>query len=149
MVYDHTIDSSSFFGLTLFGVLPHDDTRVQRFKTIVEERLCVASSGGCGYVRYEGDQYYTASDTNTPNPWIVCTMWMAQYVIKAATKKQDLVRALELLEWASRTATKSGILAEQVHPRSGEHLSTAPLVWSHAEFVVTVDDYLEKYNALI
>jgi GH15 family glucan-1,4-alpha-glucosidase len=40
------------------------------------------------------------------------------------------------------------VLAEQMHPQTGEHLSTAPLIWSHAEFVITVDDYIKKYNEL-
>jgi GH15 family glucan-1,4-alpha-glucosidase len=27
---------------------------------------------------------------------------------------------------------------------TGAHLSTTPLIWSHAEFVTTVDEYLKK-----
>lgn len=146
--FDHTVDSSSFFGLFHFGVLDHNDPRLKAFKTVIDSRLCVSTRDGCAYVRYEGDQYYTAKDTNVPNPWIVCSLWMAQYEIKAAQKRQDLVRALKLMQWASLTASGTGVLSEQVHPYSYEHLSASPLVWSHAEYVITVDEYIKKHQAL-
>jgi len=146
--YDHTIDSSSFFGLILFGVIETDDPKITNFKKIVDDKLFVGEGSDGGYVRYENDQYYAAKDTNVPNPWIVCTLWMAQYEIKKAKSRKELTSALEKLEWASRTASKSGILAEQIHPISKAPLSTAPLVWSHAEFVITIDEYLKKYRSL-
>ncbi len=146
--YDHTIDSSSFFGLILFNVLEIDDPRVASFKKIIDSKLFVGSGIDGGYVRYENDQYYTAKDTQVPNPWIVCTLWMAQYEIKKAKNKKELTPALEMLQWAQSTASKSGIMAEQIHPVTKAPLSTAPLVWSHAEFVITVDEYLKKYRAL-
>ncbi len=148
LFYDHTIDSSSLHGLLLFGVLTNTDPRIVRFSKIIDEKLCVQTKTGCGYVRYEGDQYYTATDTNTPNPWLPCTMWRAQHIIAAATSKQELVPALTLIEWVATTATPSGILSEQVHPRTHEPLSASPLVWSHAEFVIAIDDYLEKLKTL-
>jgi len=40
------------------------------------------------------------------------------------------------------------MLSEQVDPNSGAPLSVAPLTWSHAEFVVTVDDYVKKLDKL-
>jgi GH15 family glucan-1,4-alpha-glucosidase len=40
------------------------------------------------------------------------------------------------------------MLSEQVDPNSGVPLSVAPLTWSHAEFVVTVDDYVRKLERL-
>jgi len=40
------------------------------------------------------------------------------------------------------------VLPEQIHPITGEHLSVAPLTWSHAMVVAVVNDYLEKYEAL-
>jgi GH15 family glucan-1,4-alpha-glucosidase len=39
-------------------------------------------------------------------------------------------------------------MPEQVHPETGEPLSVAPLTWSHAEFVATVLNYLEKKQSL-
>ena len=146
--YDRTIDSSSFFGLILFGVLDIDDERVVQFKKIIDEKLFVGSGSDGGYVRYENDRYYTAPDTGTPNPWIVCTLWMAQYAIRIAKTRRELTPALEMLLWAHSTASKSGILAEQIHPLTKAPLSTAPLVWSHSEYVITLDEYLKKYRSL-
>ena len=73
---------------------------------------------------------------------------MAQYHILVAKKLSDLKRPYEILQWTCAHATKGGVLPEQIHPHTGEHLSTAPLIWSHAELVVTVDDYLRKYKQL-
>lgn len=148
LFFDHTIDSSSLHGLVQFGVLDYTDPRIATFAKIVDEKLCVQTEHGCGYVRYEGDQYYTAADTNTPNPWLPCTLWRAQQIIAVAKSKQDLVAALGLIEWATTTASPSGILAEQVHPHTHEPLSASPLVWSHAEYVIAVDEYLKKFKIL-
>jgi hypothetical protein len=38
----------------------------------------------------------------------------------------------------------SGVLAEQVHPYTNQPLSVSPLTWSHAAFVTTVLEYLNK-----
>ena len=60
----------------------------------------------------------------------------------------DLKEPLELLEWTCSHATTGGVLAEQMHPNTRVHLSTAPLVWSHAEYVLAVDAYLKKVKEL-
>jgi oligosaccharide amylase len=145
--YDKTIDISSFFGPVYFGIVDPGDARVKRaFKTI-ESTLRVHTQSD-GYMRYAGDSYYRLNETGTPNPWVITTLWVAQYHIMIAKKVGDLKRAYELLEWTCAHATKSGVLAEQIHPNTGEHLSTAPLIWSHAEFVITVDEYIKKYKEL-
>ncbi len=142
-VRDLTLDMSSFFGPLYFVVVEPDDERVTRMFAAVEERLRVADASE-GYVRYEGDNYYTMHDAGSPNPWVVTTMWVAQYHIMRAKKPSDLKRAYEMLEWTASHATEGGVLAEQMHPHTRAHVSTAPLVWSHAEFVLTVHAYLEK-----
>jgi GH15 family glucan-1,4-alpha-glucosidase len=40
------------------------------------------------------------------------------------------------------------MLPEQINPFSGEPISVSPLVWSHAEFVIAVCEYLEKHKIL-
>jgi len=147
LVYDKTIDISSFFGPVYFGVLSAGDERIQKCYATVKEKLCVHSTGQ-GYIRYVGDNYYKQHNAETPNPWVIATLWMAQYYIISAESVEDLSRAYDILEWTHKHATPSGVLAEQMNPHTGEHLSTAPLVWSHAEFVVTVDEYLKKHAEL-
>ncbi len=113
----------------------------------IDERLMVRGESK-GYVRYEGDAYYRMQDADSPNPWVICTLWIARYRIQKAEKLADLKSALELLEWTVSHATESGVLAEQMHPHTRVHLSTAPLVWSHAEYVLTVRAYLDKVEVL-
>ncbi len=145
--YDMTVDTSSFYGPLFFGVVDVDDPRIERAKQVVDERLMVTGESK-GYVRYENDRYYRMHDASTPNPWVITTLWMAEYFIMKAKQLKDLKPALELLEWTASHATKSGVLAEQMHPRTREHLSTAPLIWSHAEYVLAVNAYLKKVAEL-
>lgn len=146
-VYDHTIDLSSFFGPLYFGVIDPEDERVEKAAQVIEDTLRVHSQSE-GYVRYEKDNYYTMQEAGSPNPWVITTLWMAQYHIMKAKKLSELKRPMEILEWTCSHATKGGVLPEQIHPHTGEHLSTAPLVWSHAELVITVDDYIKKHQEL-
>jgi len=146
-VKNMTIDMSSFFGPVYFGVVEPHDPRVRKALQTIEDRLRVDSKT-TGYVRYEGDTYYTLQDTGTPNPWVITTLWMAQYHIMCSESLKGLEEAYKILEWTCAHATKSGVLAEQMHPHTGEHLSTAPLTWSHAEYVITVDEYLKKHAEL-
>jgi GH15 family glucan-1,4-alpha-glucosidase len=145
--YDDTIDTSSLYGLIEFEVFDIDDPKIKTSANTVADKLQVDASSK-GYVRYQNDGYYRMRDAESPNPWVITTLWMAQYVIKKAKKHSDLKEALDLLLWTSSHATTGGVLAEQMHPNTREHLSTAPLVWSHAEYVRTVHAYLDKVKEL-
>jgi GH15 family glucan-1,4-alpha-glucosidase len=39
-------------------------------------------------------------------------------------------------------------LAEQLDPHSGKPISATPLLWSHAEFVLVVTEYMNKHQEL-
>jgi GH15 family glucan-1,4-alpha-glucosidase len=141
--YDRVIDTSSLHGLLFFRVFDFDDKKIISMVKAVEEKLQVHGNSK-GFVRYERDGYYRMHDAASPNPWVICTLWVARYYIQAAQSPADLAYPLQLLEWTCSHATNSGVLAEQMHPDTREKLSTAPLVWSHSEFVLTVQAYLEK-----
>ncbi|MGI8494025.1 MAG: glycoside hydrolase family 15 protein, partial [Pyrinomonadaceae bacterium] len=81
------------------------------------------------------------------NGWFICTLWLADYRIAIAEKPEDLRGALEIIEWTTKRALQSGVLAEQVHPVDGSPLSVAPLTWSHSTFVATVRNYLKKLKS--
>ncbi len=147
LIFDRTLDTSSFYGLIYFNVFDIDDPKITQSAKTVQARLQVHSNSK-GYIRYENDGYYRMRDADTPNPWVITTLWMAQYLIKKATKPAHLKEPLELLEWTCSHATTGGVLAEQMHPNTRVHLSTAPLTWSHAEYVLTVDAYLKKAKEL-
>ncbi|MFM2340321.1 MAG: hypothetical protein RLZZ360_957 [Candidatus Parcubacteria bacterium] len=146
LTYDDTLDVSSFYGVVLFGVLPVDDERIKTSLKTIEAKLAVNAESH-GFVRYERDTYYTMQEAGSPNPWVITTLWVAQYYIATATKAADLKTALGILEWTASHAGAGGTLAEQMHPHTREHKSAAPLIWSHAEFVLAVDAYLKKLES--
>jgi len=146
---DMTIDSS-FYGLFAFGMLPPDDPTVASTMQAVEQRLWVRTPTG-GIARYENDYYHQVSaDTGRipGNPWILCTLWLADWYIARARSAADFARPLELLTWAAARALPSGVLPEQVDPRDGSPLSVSPLTWSHSQFVHTTLKYLDRLHAL-
>jgi oligosaccharide amylase len=146
-LHDETIDISSFYGVFQFNVLPPDDPKMESAFETVKDKLFVKTELG-GVARFEGDTYYQV-DKNVPgNPWIVTTLWVAQYYIKKASTKGELKEAEDLINWAVARAWTSGVMSEQVDPHSGLGLSATPLTWSHAEFVTTVILYLEKLKEL-
>lgn len=145
---DPTPDAS-LFGMVLFGGCdPWDEKIVQTLKKV--EQALVLKTGIGGVARYEGDTYQlVAGAAGLPgNPWVVCTLWLAQYRIARALDFPSLRSAVPLLEWAARRARASGVLPEQVHPYTGEYLSVSPLTWSHATYVATVLDFIEKADML-
>jgi len=145
IVKDATVDIS-LAGIFLFGLLPADDPRVVATMKAIEERLTVKTAVG-GIARYENDYYFqvTQDTANVPgNPWFVCTLWLAEWYIATARSMDDLERPRALLEWCRSKALPSGILAEQVHPYTGEPLSVSPLTWSHAAFVSAVQRFARR-----
>ncbi len=141
---------SSVCGLFLLGVLPADDPQMTATMERLREELWVNTPVG-GMARYYRDYYFCRSedfDRIPGNPWVICTLWLAQWYIRTAKTTADLTRAVELLEWVVDRALPGGVLAEQFHPETGELLSVAPLTWSHATFVWTVLDYLERHASI-
>jgi len=139
---------SSVVGLWLFGMIPPDDPRIVSSMRYLRERLWVKTPIG-GIARYADDRYQrvTQDDANVPgNPWFICTLWFAQWYLAIAKTPTDAAPALELLDWVAQHALPSGILAEQVHPYTGEPLSVSPLTWSHATLVLTIRQYLAWLN---
>jgi len=133
--YDDTLDISSFFGPFMFGQLELDDPKLTSTLQHIEARLLNSSPIG-GVIRYEHDNYFLKKHQYKGNPWIVCTLWLAQYY-KAVGRTED---ATKLLEWAADRGFPSGALSEQFDPDTGIALGVTPLVWSHAETVNTVLD---------
>ncbi len=146
---DMVIDSA-VHAVHLFGAFSADDWRVESTMRTVLSRLWIQTEIG-GIARYEDDYYFRRVDNTqrvAGNPWPICTLWQAQWYIARAHTHPDLQTALELVLWAARNTMSTGAMPEQVHPESGEPLSVAPLTWSHAEFVCTVLDYLDRRDRL-
>jgi GH15 family glucan-1,4-alpha-glucosidase len=143
---DMTIDSS--VSLTFItGAFSAFSEEVRNSMTSVIDKLWIKTNSG-GLARYENDDYYRVTKDLPGNPWIICTLWLARWYIATALSVEDLNRGLNLLNWTAKHASLSGMLAEQINPYNGTPISVSPLVWSHAEFVLAVCEYIEKQKEL-
>ncbi|WP_426451221.1 glycoside hydrolase family 15 protein [Paenibacillus sp. S-38] len=147
---DKTLESS-VYGIFEFGVLPADDPRVVSTMKANRSGLTIKTEIG-GVARYHHDYYFQRSSDigNIPgNPWIICTLWIAEWEIECAKTLDDLESPRRTLEWVVKHAMESGVLPEQLDPFDGGPVSVAPLTWSHATYVLSVVKYTEKYNKLL
>jgi oligosaccharide amylase len=140
---DSTVDAS-LFGVFYLDCFAPDDKMVVSTMQAVEEKLSV----GGGIARFENDGYMRSNDDGPGNPWFLCTLWLADYYIARARKAGDLDRAREILEWTVNNALPSGVLAEQLNPEDGTHVSVSPLTWSHSSYIATALRYLDKLRTL-
>jgi GH15 family glucan-1,4-alpha-glucosidase len=143
---DPTLDAS-LYGLFAFGAYEPRDPRVASTMQAVKDRLWVATDVG-GLARYEDDYYHRVSKDVPGNPWFICTLWYAEYLVARARSEEELREALPLIRWAADRALPSGVLAEQMDPFTDAPLSVSPLTWSHGTVVLAVMEYLEKLEAL-
>lgn len=147
---DMTRDSANY-ALFAFGAFDADDTLIESEMNSLRDRLWVKTDvGGCA--RYERDYYHQVETEKTDdvpgNPWVICTLWQAQYQIAKAKTLTELRLAVPLLEWTVNRTLDSGVLAEQFDPYSGAPMSVSPLTWSHATVVSTCVMYANKHDEL-
>lgn len=146
LVYDDTLDAS-LWGLFAFGLYSADDPRIVATMEAMKEKLWIKNDVG-GMARYEDDRYHRVNSNYPGNPWIVCTLWYADYLVELAQNEEDMQKAIALLSWVADHALPSGVLAEQVHPESGKPLSVSPLSWSHATYINSARKIMRHYGRL-
>lgn len=144
---DKTIDISSIYGIYRFGVLEFNDPKLKKAFEKTKEILEVKTSVG-GFARFEGDQYHNPGGNIPGNPWIVTTLWNAQYRTDLVKSQSELPDVVSLFSWVANHALPSGVLSEQLNAYTGEQLSASPLIWSHAEYVLSIIKYMEKLEEL-
>ena len=145
---DMAVDASAYAPFYL-GLYPAGDEKVRGTMEAIRRRLCIEERNRIA--RYEGDEYYRdrGSTKELPgNPWNICTLWVAQWLIAAASTVKDLEEPLRILMDVTEGALLSGVLGEQTDPFTGKPVSAAPLTWSHATLVAAVLEYLEKLEEL-
>lgn len=133
--FDKTIDSSSLFGVFMFGYFDIKDPRVTR----AYETLQASLSDGIRVIRYTDDAYRRI-DGEPSNPWPVTSLWFAQYALELG----DTEQATKILSWVRSVMSPSGVIAEQ-YDKNDEPLSVSPLTWSQAEYMnalldMTIDE---------
>jgi GH15 family glucan-1,4-alpha-glucosidase len=150
-VFRDLTPDASLSAVWLLEVLPADDPRIVSTMQQLQQALAVKIGIG-GMARYPNDHYQEVTPTSADmpgNPWIITTLWNAQWTIALAKDIKDLIPAKQALEWTAKRASQTGILAEQYNPLTGAPLSVAPLTWSHSTYVETVLKYLAKEKALL
>ena len=70
------------------------------------------------------------------NPWVIATLWMAMYYIKIKDNK----KAKECFDFVVRTSSSHGFLAEQVDNSTMKPAWVIGLAWSHAMFVIVLNE---------
>lgn len=119
------------------------DSIVKNTMEALAKELRVKTAVG-GLARYENDQYRRVSQETPGNPWFISTLRLARWHIAVASSLDQLAPAMDILKWAAKNALSSGALSEQLDPYSGKPISATPLLWSHAEYVLSVCDYISK-----
>lgn len=129
-----TIDSAAVFGAYMFGLFDATSDEVTTSLATLKDALHISEQAP-GLPRYENDAYNRIGD-GIGNPWIITTLWHAQYAIEHG----DIETGKKLLAWTNDRMMSTGVLPEQINPYDNSHVSVAPLAWSQAEYVNTVID---------
>jgi GH15 family glucan-1,4-alpha-glucosidase len=143
---DPRVDSSTS-GVFMYGGFQASEKIVEETMNSIFDKLWIGHGVG-GLARYENDEYQRISRDLMGNPWLISTLWFARWHIARAKSMQQLMAGMDLLNWAVDHSLPSAIMPEQVHPFAGKPISVSPLVWSHAEFVISVCEYLNKHREL-
>lgn len=133
--FDNTIDISSLYGVVMYTNEKLTSEKITSTLTAVEQNITNLTNIG-GVVRYENDWYMRNDENLPPNPWFVCSLWLAQVYITLG----HIEKALPLMDWSLSHTLESGVMSEQIHPINGQPVGVAPLVWSHAELINTALD---------
>lgn len=119
---DQKMDISLIGLVTPFAVFSPKEKKIEN--TIERINLTLRTYTG-GYLRYEGDNYAGG------NPWVIASLWLAQYYIEIGQKK----KAKEHFDFVVKTASEHGYLAEQIDNQTLKPAWVIGLGWSHAMFI--------------
>ncbi|MGE5532989.1 MAG: glycoside hydrolase family 15 protein [Bacillota bacterium] len=141
------IIDSSVSTVFAYEVLDVKDVKVKSTMESLANNLRVKTDVG-GLSRYQNDHFRRVSPDTPGNPWFISTLRLARWYTAISTSLNDLVQAMNLLKWTTKHSLSTGALAEQLDPYSGKPISATPLLWSHAEFVLAVTEYISKYQEI-
>ncbi len=123
----------SLLGISVpFRAVNVNHPRMARTADTIQRLLTSPQVGGIK--RYENDTYIGG------NPWILTTLWLSHY----RALQGNYEDARQLLDYAVKHVTSSGLLPEQVDRETGETAWVVPLTWSHAMFVLAVHLLAER-----
>lgn len=132
-IFDDTVDISSLYGMFMYGLFELDSEEIKASVVTAKQQL----SGDGLYSRFVGDDYF--GDEGQPNLWLFPSLWMAEIFLE----NDDVSGADAIIKTVLSLANSSGMLPEQVERVSHTSTSLNPLVWSHAELISTLIDYVQ------
>ncbi len=135
IINDNTIDISSFYGAYMFSGLRSDDKHILTTLNMIEDNIKNVTPSG-GVLRYNHDSYFLKDNSYPGNPWVIATLWLAQYYIIS----NNLSEADSLIQWVISKQGSTGCLSEQYDPVKNLAIGVDPLVWSQVELVNTLLD---------
>ncbi len=128
---DRKIDTSLLGLVTPFNIFTPKEKRI--LNTVERINMTLRTYTG-GYTRYEVDRYMNG------NPWVITTLWVADYYIEAG----DKAKAKECFDLVVKTSAKHGFLPEQINNEKMGPAWVIGLGWSHAMFIITLKKLIEK-----
>ena len=137
--YNDTLDMSSFYGCFMYGLFPANSEEISNTVNAITTTFLPDSENFTGLPRYENDTYLRR-DGKAPNPWLITSMWLAQYY----TEIGESEKSATIMQWVEDRASSTGHFSEQINQDTGEHMSVSPLVWSHAEYMATLLDAMTE-----
>jgi GH15 family glucan-1,4-alpha-glucosidase len=142
LAYDDTLDASSLYGATLFGLFEPSSPEAAAALATYQAYYGVKDDTPTIAGRYENDNYNRAEGANKGNPWYITTLWLAQMDLHHNKE----ARARTTVDWVRKQMLPTGVLAEQFNPFTLKFISVAPLTWSQAEFMTTVLDLMDHHE---
>ena len=128
---DNNMDISVIGAVYPFNVFNPNEKVI---KNTVDKINMTLRTHTSGYLRFEYDNYMGGN-----NPWIITTLWMALYYIKI----NDLDNAKKCFSFVVNTSLKHGFLAEQVNNDDKNFKWVIGLGWSHAMFIIVLNELLK------
>ena len=128
---DKKLDISILGAVTPFEIFTPKEKKV--LNTVERINMTLRTYTG-GYARFEQDHYMNGK------PWVIATLWMANYYIEIDEKQ----KAKECFDFVLKTSTKHGFLAEQIDNETMKASWVIGLGWSHAMFIILLRKMLEK-----
>ena len=127
-VFKRSVNNSQTDISSLAMVVPFDAFDVNNpivKNTVMEIEKNLKLENG-GYLRYKDDSYIGG------NAWIISSLWLALYYIKA----NNFERARELFDWVTNHSDEMGFLPEQIERNGNNTAWIVQLSWSHAMYVI-------------
>ena len=126
------IDISLLSVVTPFDIFDINDSVVKNTVNEIENKLKLPNNG---YMRYEMDNYIGG------NAWIISSLWLALYYLKA----NNFEKATELFNWVTEHSDNLSFLPEQIERNGDKTAWVTQLAWSHAMYVI-VRNELKEYK---